>query len=208
MYDGVRWCRVYVDVRCCMVVYGGVYNPLPSSGRPLGPRSSVTPAQETDDNLVVGKNISKVLTIPPKEELFRLLRVKGHTPFQRSLRPGNIVVKCSVCLGECRASTYRRDAWQISIASDTLTRQCSLLSSVSDGFVSSDTGKSGKRRLDSVRDGLSSAAGEAKKAPRTAADQFIADQFTQTDPILAGTCVLCQSLMLPLNSCLRNDNEL
>lgn len=149
-----------------------------------------------DDNLVVGKHISKVLTKAPKEELFRLLRVKGHTPFQRSIRPGNIVVKCSLCLGECRASTYRCDAWQISIASDTLTRQCSLLPSVSDGFVSSDTGKSGKRGLDSN-------AGVAKKAPRTAADQF-----TQTDPILAGTCVLCQSLMLPLNSCLRNDNEL
>ncbi len=38
---------------------------------------------------------------------------------------------------------------------------------------------------------ISSDAGEAKKAPKTA------ETFTQTDPIVAGTCVRCKSSMLP-----------
>ena len=115
-----------------------------------------------DDNLFVEKVVSKDLNNPPKEELFRLLRVKGHRPIQRSIRAGNICVKCNVCLGECRASTYRTDAWKVSSVSDVLGRQCGKResSSVSDGFVSSDAGK-------------------AKKAPKTAADQF-----SQTVPIL------------------------
>ena len=124
--------------------------------------SSSSSSVHGDDDLFHGKLISQDLDNAPKEELFRLLRAKGHNPIQRSIRAGNICVKCTVCLGELRASTYRCDAWKVSSLCTNLGRQCG-------------------------RDALVSDASEAKKAPKTAADQF-----TQTEPILAGTCVLCQ----------------
>jgi hypothetical protein len=76
------------------------------------------------DDLFLDKQISQDLNRAPKDELFRLLRVKGHTPFQRSIRPGNILVECSTCHGSCRSSHYRRDAWHVTVISEALESRC------------------------------------------------------------------------------------
>jgi hypothetical protein len=74
--------------------------------------------------LVLGKQISQDLKRAPKEELFYLLRVKGHTPFQRSIRHSNILVECKICKGKCRSSHYRRDAWYVTVISAELQNHC------------------------------------------------------------------------------------
>ena len=88
--------------------------------------SSSSSSVHGDDDLFHGKLISQDLDNAPKEELFRLLRFKGHVPKQRNIRNGNIQVICKACDGKCSASTYRRDAWYASNVTPELGKQCRL----------------------------------------------------------------------------------
>ena len=79
-----------------------------------------------DDDLFSDKLISQDLENAPKEEIFRLLRLKGHVPMQRNIRNGNIQVVCKACNGKCSTSTYRRDAWYATLVTPELGKQCGL----------------------------------------------------------------------------------
>ena len=86
--------------------------------------SSSSSSVHGDDDLFCGKEISQDLENAPKEELFRLLRLKGHMPMQRNSRPGNIQVLCKACDGRCSTSTYRRNAWYVTSVTREIRRQC------------------------------------------------------------------------------------
>jgi hypothetical protein len=83
-------------------------------------------AAAVEQDLLLGKQISRDLQRPPKEELFRLLRLAGHDPRQRNIRPGNIQIECKECGGRCCTSTYRRDAWYVTTITDELRKRCRL----------------------------------------------------------------------------------
>jgi hypothetical protein len=103
VYCGVRW-WIYPDVGA-----------VPSDH-----------SDDSEDDLFVGKLISQDLDIAPKEELFRMLRLKGHTPRQRNCRHGNIQVVCKVCDAKCISSTYRRAAWYVTTVTPEVVKQCRL----------------------------------------------------------------------------------
>ena len=103
VYCGVRW-WIYPDVGA-----------VPSDH-----------SDDSEDDLFVGKLISQDLDIAPKEELFRMLRLKGHTPRQRNSRHGNIQVVCKVCDAKCISSTYRRAAWYVTTVTPEVGKQCRL----------------------------------------------------------------------------------
>ena len=105
-----------------MVVYCGVrWWIYPDVGAALSDHSD-----DSEDDLFVGKLIGQDLDIAPKEELFRRLRLKGHTPYQRNSRHGNIQVVCKVCNAKCISSTYRSNAWYATVVTPEVGKQCGL----------------------------------------------------------------------------------
>jgi hypothetical protein len=130
VYGGVRW-WIYPDASASLSehsddstkgLHGGATHPIPTKGgAALSDHSD-----DSEDNLFVGKLISQDLDIAPKEELFRMLRLKGHTPYQRNSRHGNIQVVCKVCNAKCISSTYRSNAWYATVVTPEVGKQCGL----------------------------------------------------------------------------------
>ena len=132
--------EVYVDVRWLMPMClqnddislgSGTLNSkvdvgatLPTPNVDSEESSSSSSSVHGDNDLFCGKEISQDLENAPKEELFRLLRLKGHIPRLRNSRPGNIQVACKACDGRSSTSTYRRDAWYVTNVTHELGKQC------------------------------------------------------------------------------------
>ena len=113
-----------------------------ASSAPQGTQAPIIPKQSVHlpavPHFVAGLQIPARSRNDCKNEVYRLLRLRGHAPIQRNSRSGYIYIKCGNCRARCGVSGNVGTDWQVTVCSMETNSQCGSLANVAEPLSTCD----------------------------------------------------------------------
>ncbi len=100
-----------------------VYTTVTPAVPPINPTAAPS-TDPSDSEVVPGSQIKSNSRDECKKEVYRLFRMRGHTPIQRNSREGYLYIKCESCHARCAVSRNVGRGWKVTVCSSELNAQC------------------------------------------------------------------------------------